>query len=156
MIGVSMRIGLATCLAWIAGCASTAPPAPPPGDLESEAELERAERLGDTIERIAGRHWNPGRFFEARELVAEAGLGELARNERIDWFTVQSNYVIEIPGRGEGIAYLVAHYDKTDSNPLKLASLMVDGLIDELVGFSYLSQGAWDDATGVAAVLELA
>ena len=64
--------------------------------------------------------------------------------------------MITIPGRSEGIAYVVAHYDKTDESPLKLASLLVNGAIDELVGWTYASQGAWDNATGVALALELA
>jgi hypothetical protein len=52
--------------------------------------------------------------------------------------------------------YVVSHWDKADVNPLKFASLMLNGLIDEAVGWSYMSAGAIDNATGVAVALALA
>lgn len=147
--GMARVAAVATVLAALA--CSTTPPALPPG-----VDAPAAERLRETVERLADRLWNPGRLAAAKERAFELGLGPLGRSERIDWFTVQRNHVITIPGRSEGIAYVVAHYDKTDANPLKLASLLVNGAIDELVGWTYASQGAWDNATGVALALELA
>jgi len=105
---------------------------------------------------MAGAAWNPGRMAAARDHAAEHGLDAYGHDEWIDWFSVQRNHVIEIPGSGEGIAYVVAHVDKTDANPLKYASLMVNGMLDELVGFANLGQGAWDNATGVSVALEVA
>jgi hypothetical protein len=69
---------------------------------------------------------------------------------------VQRNVVIELPGAGSGIVYVVAHYDKTDVNPLKFASLLVNGLLDPLIDPFTFSQGAIDNATGVSLALALA
>lgn len=52
--------------------------------------------------------------------------------------------------------YLVAHLDKTDMNLLKVLSVLVNGALDEPIGFSFLSEGALDDASGVAVVLDVA
>jgi hypothetical protein len=99
---------------------------------------------------------NLARFSALRRRAAELGLEPYARSEWIDWFSLQRNLLIEISGKGKEIVYIVAHYDRTDISPLKLLSLLTNGLIDELVGFTYLTHGATDNATGVAVALELA
>ena len=136
-----------------AACASPPPPVEPGPDPMRNA---RIERLSDSVHRIAKSAWNPGRMSAARAHAAEQGLAGHGRSEWIDWFSVQQNHVIEIPGSGEGIAYLVAHVDKTDMNPLKYASVLVNGMLDEVVGFANFGQGAWDNATGTALALEVA
>lgn len=78
------------------------------------------------------------------------------RSEWIDWFSLQRNLVIELPGAGDEIVYVVAHYDRTDINPLKFASLLLNDLLDPLAGLTYLSEGAVDNATGVAVALQIA
>jgi len=64
--------------------------------------------------------------------------------------------VIELPGETTRLIYLVAHVDKTDINPLKVLSVMVNGALDEPINFATLSEGALDNASGVAVVLETA
>jgi Peptidase family M28 len=54
------------------------------------------------------------------------------------------------------LIYLVAHVDKTDANLLKVLSVMVNGALDEPINFTTLSEGAIDNASGVAVVLETA
>lgn len=142
-------------LATIIACAATPPPLPVDFAGGDPAALSAADSLRESVSRVAGAAWNPGRLSAARERARELGLEGQGRSEWIDWFTIQRNYLIEIPGRGGGLAYVVAHYDKTDANPLKFVSLLTNGLIDELVGWSYLSQGAHDNASGVALALEL-
>jgi len=137
-------------------CATTPPPLPVDFARGDPADLSAADSLRESVSRVADADWNPGRLSAARERARELGLEAQGRSEWIDWFTIQRNYLIEIPGRGGGLAYVVAHYDKADANPLKFVSLLTNGLIDELVGWSYLSQGAHDNATGVAIALELA
>jgi len=150
---LALRSVLAAGLSLALACSTTVPTDSAPSAVRDDPV---AQSLRTTVERLAGAHWNPGRLSAARERAEELGLGKLGHSEWIDWFTVQRNHVVTIPGTGEGIAYVVAHYDRTDGNPLKLASLFVNGLIDELVGWTYLSQGAYDNATGVAVALELA
>lgn len=133
------------------GCSTTLPPLP--DDL---ADDPAAASLSESVHQIVDGGWNPGRFSAARARAEELGLGERGHDEWIDWFTVQRNLVITIPGTGDGIGYVVAHYDKADANPLKLASGLLNGAIDELVGWSYLGQGAYDNGSGVALALELA
>jgi len=131
---------------------------PPPSGFalgDPEAAMREAS-LRESVDRIVAARSNPGRLAAARDRARELGLEAQGHSEWIDWFSFQRNYVIEIPGRSEGLVYVVAHYDKTDANPLKLASLLLNGLIDEAVAWSYFSQGAHDNATGVAVALELA
>jgi hypothetical protein len=135
----------------LVGCAGAVGPVP--ATLPAE-DFAHAESLRTSVERIAAARWNPSRFGALRRRAEE--LGAPGRAEWIDWFSLQRNYLIEIPGSGNGIVYVVAHWDKADANPLKLVSLMLNGLIDEAVSWSYLSAGAIDNATGVAVALELA
>lgn len=139
--------------ALVVGCASPVPPVP--GGLGDEARRS-AESLRQTVVTVVDGGGNLGRFRAIRTRARELGLADSARPEWIDWFTLQRNLVIEIPGSTSELIYVVAHYDKTDANPFKLASLLVNGLIDELVGFTYLTDGAIDNATGVAVALEVA
>jgi len=138
------------------GCASTVPPIPAEL-LKSDGEAgARADSLRATVQAILDGGWNPGRFSAVRRRAEAMGLGPRARAEWIDWFSFERNLVIELPGPDPGIVYLVAHYDKTDVNPLKFASLLLNGLLDEAISWSYFSDGAVDNATGVAVALETA
>lgn len=132
-------------------------PAVPPGAGKGDAEAAATmERLRDTVDAIVSAGGNLARFDAVRDRAEALGLGPLARVEPIDWWTLQKNLLIEIPGATDRIIYITAHYDKTDANPLKLLSLVLNGLPDEAVGWSYRSEGAIDNATGVAVALELA
>ena len=76
--------------------------------------------------------------------------------ERIDIYSFQHNYILEIKGETDKIIYLTAHYDKTDANIFKLISVCLNGLLDEPISWSYLTQGAIDNGTGVATAIQLA
>jgi hypothetical protein len=84
----------------------------------------------------------------------EFGLERSLRTEWIDWFSFQSNVIIDLPGRSPDLIYIVAHYDKTDMNPVRLASTMLNGALDDFIPI--ISDGAADNGTGVAVALELA
>ena len=146
--------GLAVSCLLALVCATSCSTTPPP--FAEAPDDPAGESLRASVEHVAAGFWNPGRLGRARERAEALGVASLGEDEWIDWFTIQRNHVITIPGRGPGIAYVVAHYDKADGNPFKVASALVNGAIDELVGWTYLSQGAWDNATGVAVALELA
>lgn len=118
--------------------------------------LATMKSLRTTVDAVVGGGGNLGRFRALRARADEMGLGALARVEPIDWWTFQKNLLIEIPGPSGRIIYITAHYDRTDASPLKLVSLFLNGLPDEALGWSYLSDGATDNATGVAVALELA
>jgi hypothetical protein len=140
----------AALLCLVVGCASVRVPVPDPPPAPS------ATSLAASIEALAGRWTNGGRRRAVEERAAALGLGDALRTEWIDPWSVQRNVVIELPGSGDGLVYVVAHYDKTDVNPLKWASLLVNGLLDPLIDPFVFSQGAIDNATGVALALELA
>lgn len=125
---------------------------PYPVSLEAVA---RAKSLRDTVEAVVNGGGNPGRRAAALLRIQELGLAEEAHTEWIDWFSFQKNVLIEIPGQEDEIVYVVAHLDKTDGNPLKLASVLVNGILDEAIAWSYFSSGAIDNATGVAVAIEL-
>jgi len=133
------------------GCGSTPVPRPEP-----DAPPASAASLAASVDALAGRWTNAGRRRAVEERAAALGLAEALHTEWIDPWSVQHNVVIELPGSGDGLVYLVAHYDKTDVNPIKWASLLINGLLDPLVDPLTFSRGAVDNATGVALVLELA
>jgi hypothetical protein len=115
-------------VALLAGCAAHF--APVPEDLGPHPDAPgRAESLLTSVAAVVGGGGNLGRFGAVRERARELGLRTI---------------------------YLIAHYDKADSNPFKLVSLLLNGLLDEPFGFTFTSQGAIDNATGVAVVLETA
>lgn len=134
-------------LLWWLACAARVPP--PPAGAAPEATT-----LADSVQIVADKNFNPGRGRAAAARATELGLEGVER-EWIDWFSVQRNTVIEIEG-GEEIVYLVAHFDKVDLNPLAVVSTMLNGALDPLISWTFLSDGAVDNATGVAVVLQLA
>jgi hypothetical protein len=144
---------LGLCAALFSACATRVPlPA------EGPALGPQAQSLKTSVESVARPHTNLGRLAALKRRARELGLERFMRSEWIDWFSFQRNLLIEVPGSDPdaGLIYVTAHYDKTDTNPLKFASLLTNGWIDELTGLSYASQGAVDNGTGVAVALELA
>lgn len=134
-----------------AGCLRRMPEVPP--SLTGDDRVA-AEGLRTTVHTIIDARFNPSRLRAAEARATELGL--TPTREWIDWWSFQHNVVIELPGKTDRLVYLVAHGDKTDVNPLKVVSLLVNGLIDELTGLTYLGEGALDNATGVAVVLQVA
>ena len=109
-----------------------------------------------TVEALSGAWTNRGRKWAAEERIGELGLAPYLRTEWIDWFTFHENLIVEIPGTSDEVVYVTAHWDKVDTNPLALVSLLLNGSLDELVSWSYFTDGALDNGTGVALVLALA
>jgi hypothetical protein len=143
----------------VLGCAGTVPPVPDPFPYAEPGARERCENLRRSVQAVVDGWGNLGRRSAILERAHELGLADLTTTEWIDWFSLQSNVLIEVPaasGAPEEIVYVVAHYDRTDGNPLKLASILVNGLADELITWSFLTDGAVDNATGVALALEIA
>lgn len=143
------------------GCAHAVPPVPalpwteaPHGDDRPPTEV--AGELRDSVTRIVEGGGNLGRLDAVKARTGALGLAKHAHDEWIDWFSFQRNVVVEIPGESDELIIVVAHYDKTDINPLVVPSLLVNGALDELVSWSFLSEGAVDNATGVAVALSLA
>lgn len=128
-------------------CAHTIPARP--AHLPEDAQV-----LLDTVDLIAKRRSNQGRQRAAAAVARAQGLDPAM--ERIDLWSLQRNLVVELPGETDQIAYLVAHTDKTDASWPKLVSLMVNGLFDDIIGWTFLSEGAVDNATGVAVVTQVA
>jgi hypothetical protein len=150
----AVRIAAAgLCAALLCACAARIPPVP-----EGIALGPHAASLKESVESVARAYTNLGRFAVVQRRARSLGLERHTRSEWIDWFSFQRNLLIEVPGSDPhaGVIYVTAHYDKTDVNPLKFVSLLTNGLIDELTGLSYASQGAVDNGTGVAIALELA
>ena len=151
----SPRFAAALWLAAAAsGCVHRVPEPPAGWHAEEPALRERAEGLRATVQALVDARANLRRI-DAAEARAR-GLGLSPRREWIDWFSLQDNLVIDLPGESPRLVYLVAHVDKTDMNLLKVLSVLVNGALDEPIGFSFLSEGALDNASGVAVVLDVA
>jgi hypothetical protein len=135
------------------GCAGSVRPVDggPP-----DATRARVASLTRSVELLAAPRTNLGRYAALERRVAELGLGDRVKTEWIDWFSLQKNLRIDIPGRSSRLVYVVAHYDKVDSSPFSIASVLLNGLLDPLFSPLTLSAGAVDNATGVAIALELA
>jgi hypothetical protein len=130
---------------FLLACAHTVPPAAP-GVPES---------LRESVQQVANAPTNYGR---RKALMRRADDLSLATDtEWIDWFSTQKNVLIELPGAPEGdIVYVVAHYDKVDLNLLSAVSRLVNGALDPLIAWSFMTDGAVDNASGVSVVLQLA
>jgi len=139
----------------LSACHIAAPPVPDHFKADSVA-LAKAEELRDSLETVVNGGGNLGRFSALNSQADKLGLGPHVRTEGIDWFSLQRNVVIDLPGLSSETIYLVAHYDKTDANPLVFLSLLLNGVLDPLVSTTFLSDGAIDNASGVSVVLQLA
>ena len=125
-------------------------------ELENTLTSKQKLSLTNSVEKIVNAGGNHYRKKAIIKQLSSFGLEENTRQERIDWLSVQKNIVVDIPGESDSLIYVVAHYDKTDLNPFKIASIYLNGLLDPLVSWSYTTQGAIDNATGVAVALQLA
>lgn len=119
-------------------------------------QIETMKSLNATIEQIVNAGGNIKRGKSIIKRVDDFGLSKNTSIENIDWLSSQKNILINIKGKSSNIVYIVAHYDKVDVNPLSFVSTLLNGVLDPLVSWSYTSDGAMDNATGVAISLELA
>ena len=139
------------------GCShGRVPPAPLPFPYPHEHGLAAAGRLQKTVQALVDAGTNLERFQAARRRVSDYGLTRGAWVEPIDWWTFQDNLVIDLPGKSPELVYVIAHYDRSDASPLAFLGHLTNGLADPLVDWATLSDGAIDNATGVAVALEIA
>ncbi len=146
-----MRLAVLLLFLPLAGCLHRVPP------LEAAFPPEltpSAESLRETVQLLVDARVNLKRIDAAEQRARSFSLP--VTREPIDWFSMQENLVIELPGQSKRLIYLVAHVDKTDMNPLKVLSVLLNGALDEPINFLTFSEGALDNATGVAVVLETA
>ncbi|MDB4015343.1 M28 family peptidase [Flavobacteriaceae bacterium] len=120
--------------------------------LTSKQKLSLSKSVEETVN-ARGNHYRKKVFIKQS---SSFGLEENTRQERIDLLSVQKNIIVDIPGESDSLICIVAHYDKTDTNPLKAASIFINDLLDPLISWSYTTHGAIDNATGVAIALQLA
>ncbi len=111
----------------------------------STAKIKEMKSLNSTVELIVNAGGNHNRRKAVSKRIEEFQLLNNTTLERIDWLSSQKNVLIEIEGEKKKYVYIVAHYDKTDINPLKFLSLMLNGLLDPLVSWTYASDGAIDN-----------
>jgi len=142
-------------LTFLSACQIAAPSIP--HELHQNSEmLHSAESFQSTINDIANGGGNLGRLAALKRRIEAKGLNRYLTKQHIDWYGLQQNLIVEIPGKSQKIIYFTAHYDKTDANPLTFISLMLNGILDTALSPFYFSDGALDNATGVSVVLELA
>lgn len=139
----------------LCGCVSQLPPMPENFANTPEA-YRHAESMEVSLKTVVDGWGNLGRLSSLERRAEELGLGRFMHTEFIDWFSLQKNLIIDLPGRSSQLIYVVAHYDKTDSNPLKYVSIPLNGMLNDLVPLPSMSEGALDNGTGVAVALELA
>ena len=138
----------------LAGCVHHVPQLPAQWRAAEPDVRASTEGLRETVQALVEARVNLKRTDAAEQRARLYGLP--VTREGIDWFSMQDNLVIELPGETKRLIYLVAHVDKTDMNLLKVLSIMVNGALDEPINFTTLSEGAIDNASGVAVVLETA
>ena len=138
------------------GACQVAAPVIPRQLQDNSAALPTAKSLQATIADLANGGGNLGRLAALNRRITATGLAPYLTRQHIDWYSLQKNLIVEIPGRSPNIIYFVAHYDKTDANPLAFVSLMLNGALDTLLSPTFFSDGALDNASGVSVVLELA
>lgn len=127
-----------------------------PNSLLSNTEKDIIKDLNGSVEKIVNSGGNLKRGKAIVKRAKEFGLFERTVSENIDWLSFQKNVMIEIKGKTDSLVYIVSHYDKTDVNPLLLPNILLNGVLDPLISWSYTSDGALDNATGVAVSLQLA
>ncbi|PLX89424.1 MAG: hypothetical protein C0619_11135 [Desulfuromonas sp.] len=149
------RLSAISLLVLLSACHMVAPPVPDQIKSDSGVAL-KAESMRGTLEAVVNGGGNLGRFAALNRYADSLGLADRTRSEGIDWFSLQRNLIIDIPGRSDETIYLIAHYDKTDANPFSFVSLLVNGILDPIISATYLSDGAIDNASGVSVVLQLA
>lgn len=100
-----------------------------------------------------------GNFHRKRVIVRElkeAFGKENVRQEAIDWFGLYKNVIYEKKGRTDTVVYVTCHYDKTVTNILTLVNVNINGFFDFLLSPFCLSDGIYDNGSGVAIALRLA
>jgi hypothetical protein len=122
----------------------------------SKSHKEVMRSLNTSVEKIVNAGGNKKREKSIIKRIKELKLTDYTSTENIDWLSFQKNILINIKGETDKIIYIVAHYDKVDVNPLVLPSILLNGVLDPLISWSYTSDGAIDNATGVALSLQLA
>ena len=122
--------------------------------LNSEKEIMKS--LNTSVEKIVNAGGNIKRGKSILKRIKDFKLTEYTTTENIDWLSFQKNILINIKGETAKIIYIVSHYDKVDMNPLFIPSILLNGVLDPLISWSYTSDGAIDNATGVALSLQLA
>ena len=58
-------------------------------------------------------------------------------------------------GEVDSVVYIVCHYDKIDGNIISLVNLFINGSLDIILSNTFLSQGGYDNGTGVVSSLAL-
>ncbi|MFK7811999.1 MAG: M28 family metallopeptidase [Maribacter sp.] len=122
----------------------------------SKIEQETMRSLNTSVEELVNAGGNIKRGKAIVKRSEQLDLADKTHMEHIDWLSFQKNVLIELKGKTDSIVYIVSHYDKTDTNPLVLFNKFLNGLFDPLISWSYSSDGAIDNATGVAVSLQLA
>jgi len=101
--------------------------------FENTLNSKQKLSLSKSIEKIVNAGGNHYRKKAIVKQISSFGLEENTRQERIDWLSVQKNTIVDISGESDSLIYIVAHYDKTDINPFKLASIYLSVLLDPLI-----------------------
>jgi hypothetical protein len=122
----------------------------------SKSQKEIMKSLNTSVEKIVNAGGNKKREKSIIKRIKELKLTDYTSTENIDWLSFQKNILINIKGETDKIIYVVSHYDKVDMNPLVIPSILLNGVLDPLISWSYTSDGAIDNATGVALSLQLA
>lgn len=77
------------------------------------------------------------------------------KTQGIDWLGIYRNVIVEKKGEVDSVVYIVCHYDKIDGNIISLVNLFINGSLDIILSNTFLSQGGYDNGTGVVSSLAL-
>jgi hypothetical protein len=99
---------------------------------------------------------NKTRYNYILSLFEDAEKHKLSiKTESVDWLGLYKNIIIEKKGISDSIIYIVCHYDKIDNNIFTTLNTYVNGGFDFLLSNLYLSNGVYDNGTGVVICLSL-
>jgi hypothetical protein len=110
----------------------------------------------DSTLRQFARFGNMHRYRYVKKYPRREKLINLkVKTEAIDWLGIYRNIIVEKKGECDSIVYIVCHYDKLDGNIFAFINLFLNGYLDIVLTNFALTQGAYDNGTGVVTSLGL-
>jgi len=98
---------------------------------------------------------NQKRYNQIKSLIDTSNNNISITTESVDWLGLYKNVIVEKKGASDSIIYIVSHYDKISNNILTTINTIFNGGADILLSNIYLSDGYYDNGTGVVLNLSI-
>ncbi len=128
----------------------------PSVDGQENCAISKDSAYFDSTLRHFAQGNNLRRYLVVKKYARRDSLKNLTvKTEAIDWLGIYRNVIVEKKGESDSIVYIVCHYDKLDGNIFSMINLLINGYLDIVLSNFYLTQGAYDNGTGVVTSLSL-